>query len=111
VEGGDEKLAQVLLLNLLEYVAMEKIANVQYEAILGPIIDLTKNDTCLFNKIFYLQYLCFFYIIDMAIPKISIYSSAKISLGGTIKNHIAKITRKLDPIFKINFHLFIHWII
>ncbi len=33
---------------------------------------------------------------------------AKISLGGTSRNHFTKITRKLGPIFKMKFHLFIY---
>jgi hypothetical protein len=32
----------------------------------------------------------------------------EISLGGTIRNHLAKIIRNLDPIKKIKFHLLIH---
>jgi len=35
----------------------------------------------------------------------------KISLGGTIKNRLPKITRKLDLIFKIKIYLLIHWFI
>jgi hypothetical protein len=35
----------------------------------------------------------------------------EISLGGIGRNHLAKIIRKLDPIFKIKFHLFVHWFI
>jgi hypothetical protein len=37
--------------------------------------------------------------------------STKISLGGTTKNHLTKIIGKLDPIFKIKFHLLIHYFI
>jgi hypothetical protein len=33
------------------------------------------------------------------------------SCENTTKNHLAKIIRKLDPIFKIKFHLLIHWFI
>jgi hypothetical protein len=33
---------------------------------------------------------------------------AKISLGGTSRNHLAKTIRKLDTIQRIKFHLLIH---
>jgi hypothetical protein len=38
-------------------------------------------------------------------------SKGKNILGGTIKNYFAKIIGKLDSIFKIKFHLLIHWFI
>ncbi len=33
---------------------------------------------------------------------------ANFSLGATTRNHVAKITKKLDPILEIKFHLLIH---
>jgi hypothetical protein len=35
----------------------------------------------------------------------------KISLANTTKNHLARITKKLNPILKIKFHILIHWFI
>jgi hypothetical protein len=37
--------------------------------------------------------------------------SENFSLGGTTKDHLAKITQKLDSILKIKFRLLIHWFI
>jgi hypothetical protein len=37
-----------------------------------------------------------------------IMTLANFSLGGSTRNHLTKITRKLDPIFKNKIHLLIH---
>jgi hypothetical protein len=41
----------------------------------------------------------------------SYYRGAKISLGGTTRNLLAKIIGNLNPILKLKFHLVIHWFI
>jgi hypothetical protein len=56
--------------------------------------------------------MCHWNIFKILVAHVIAYATwVKISLGGTFGNHLAKITRKLDPISKIKFHLLIHYFI